>query len=121
MKRKVRCLPVEKRKFLGYQILKIGILKIAIESIKRLKDKVRVITKRNRSMALERIIDELNHLIPGWIRYFKLAERAKSTLINLDSWIRRKIRCYRLKQFKRLYTIANELQKMGSHNIKLLF
>ena len=64
-------------------------------------------------MSLQTVIGKLNYLIPGWIRYFKLAEQIKATLRDLDGWIRRKIRCYRLKQFKRRYTIIKELHRMG--------
>ncbi|HIF9415940.1 TPA: group II intron maturase-specific domain-containing protein, partial [Photobacterium damselae] len=41
----------------------------------------------------------------GWQHYFKLAMR-KSSMQQLDSWIRRRLRCYRLKQRKRKYSIA---------------
>lgn len=50
--------------------------------------------------------------IPGWTRYFQLAA-AKSPLNELDSWIKHRLRCYRLKQMKRPRTIAKELMKMG--------
>lgn len=87
-------------------------LVIAKESIKRFKQSVKRITMRNRGKNLEIIIKELNQKIPGWIRYFKLA-RAKSLTIELDSWIRRKLRCYRLKQMKRTYNKAKTLISMG--------
>jgi RNA-directed DNA polymerase len=85
---------------------------IAKSSIERFKDKVRKITKRNRGVKLETIILELNLLIPGWARYFKLAS-CKDALTRLDEWIRRKVRCYRLKQFKQGKTILNELMLRG--------
>ncbi|TKE98806.1 hypothetical protein FCV61_10740, partial [Vibrio sp. F12] len=44
--------------------------------------------------------------------YFKLAIR-KSSLQRLDEWIRRRLRCYRLKQRKRRYGIATWLQQQG--------
>lgn len=100
------------RKFLGYQIWYYGILLIAYKSIDRFKDKVRAITRRNRGKSFQQIITELNQLIPGWVRYFRYA-KAKSKLEDLDTWIRRKLRCYKLKQFKKRVTIARNLQKMG--------
>jgi hypothetical protein len=87
-------------------------LTIAKESIKRFKSSVKRITGRNRGKSLEEIIKELNQKIPGWIRYFKLA-RAKSVINTLDSWIRRKLRCYKLKQMKRVCTVAKTLISMG--------
>ena len=34
-------------------------------------------------------------------------------LLSLDRWIRRKLRCYRIKQCKRTYTFQQFLEKMG--------
>jgi hypothetical protein len=99
------------RKFLGYTIF-YEMLVIARTSITRFKDKIRTITRRNRGSSLERVIREINLITPGWVRYFRHAKCA-STLEKLDQWLRRKIRCYRLKQLKRSYTIATTLKKMG--------
>jgi len=101
-----------KRKFLGYQIISGETLAIARKSIERLKDKIRKITRRNRGVSLEQVIREINIILPGWIRYFKLA-KAETTVQRIDAWIRRKLRCYRLKQFKRAITIATNLIDMG--------
>jgi RNA-directed DNA polymerase len=76
--------------------------------VERFKNKVRSITKRNRGVSLEVVIKQLNLLIPGWARYFKLAA-CKGRLQHLDEWIRRKVRCYRLKQLKQGKTIVNML------------
>lgn len=87
-------------------------LLIAKTSIKRLKDKIRIITKRNRGVSLEKVIAEINKIIPGWVQYFRHAS-CKKLLESLDAWIRRKVRCYRLKQLKKPHTIAKTLIKMG--------
>ncbi|UKA03978.1 hypothetical protein IHC89_15735 [Photobacterium damselae subsp. damselae] len=42
------------------------------------------------------MITELTQYLRGWQYYFKLAIR-KSIMQQLDSWIRRRLRCYRLK------------------------
>lgn len=85
---------------------------IAKMSIERFKDKVRKITKRNRGVKLETVVRELNLLICGWVRYFKLAA-CQHALSRLDEWIRRKVRCYRIKQFKQGKTILNALMLRG--------
>jgi RNA-directed DNA polymerase len=54
----------------------------------------------------------LNETLPGWIRYFRLA-RCNETLRHMDSWIRHKLRCYKLKQLKHAYTTAKEFIKHG--------
>jgi hypothetical protein len=100
-------------KFLGYTLLPGGFIRIADASIKRLKDKVREITQRNRGVKFEQVIKELNIVITGWTNYYKLANRWLSTLRDIDGWIRRKLRCYRLKQCGRKYTIYKFLKGLG--------
>lgn len=99
--------------FLGYTLLEGGNIRISDNSIKRFKDKVRAITKRNRGVRIEQVIKGVNTLITGWKNYFSLANRWLTTFRDLDSWIRRKIRCYRLKQLKRRYTIFKFLHNLG--------
>jgi RNA-directed DNA polymerase len=110
--RKSASAPVGERQFLGYSLLCDGKLVIAGHSLERLKDKIRRITKRNRGVALERIISELNEMLRGWLNYFKLTEWP-SQIKALDSWIRRKLRCYRLKQRKKTWPIAKLLINLG--------
>ena len=100
-------------KFLGYTLMAEGGIRIADKSIDRLKDKVREITKRNRGVKFEQVIGELNDAIVGWTNYFRLANTWLSNLRDLDGWIRRKLRCYKLKQCRRKYTIFNLLRKLG--------
>jgi RNA-directed DNA polymerase len=99
--------------FLGYTLLEEGNIRVSDKSIKRLKDKVREITRRNRGVRFEQVIKELNAVIIGWANYFYLANRWLSDLRNIDGWIRRKLRCYRLKQCGRRYTIFKLLHNMG--------
>ncbi len=101
-------------KFLGYTLLPKGEIRVADKSIKRLKDRIREITRRNRGVKLETVIKELNLTITGWTNYFRLANVWLSNFRDLDSWIRRKLRCYRLKQCGRRYTI---FKLLCSHNI----
>jgi len=103
---------VNQTKFLGYTIQKDGNLSIARKSIDRFKEKVRSITKRNRGVKFEQIVSELTPVLRGWLNYFHHA-RCKSLLRNLDFWIRRKLRCYRLKQCKRAITLQRFLESKG--------
>lgn len=112
MPRKAWWLPVYTRKFLGYRIDERGILRIAKQSIERIKSKLRAITKRNRGSSLEEVIKDINTLVPGWARYFGYAQ-SLSTIGKLDEWLRHKLRCYKLKQLKRPKTIARTLMKRG--------
>ena len=100
-------------KFLGYTILADGGIRVADKAIARLKDRVREITKRNRGVNFEQVIAELNQVIVGWSNYFSLANTWLPTFHDLDRWIRRKLRCYKLKQCGRKYTIYKLLRHHG--------
>lgn len=103
---------VSERKFLGYRIQDDGKLTIAPEALSRAKDKIRLITRRNRGVSFEQVIDDLNRFLIGWQNYFKLS-RWLGTFRDLDAWIRRKLRCYKLKQKKRCYPIVKYLANLG--------
>lgn len=98
--------------YLGHRFMKSGQILLSEESEKRLKGKLRKLTQRNRGRSLEQVIKELNALLRGWLNYFKLAKMKKKLTI-LDSWLRRRLRCYRLKQCKRAISIMRFLRKLG--------
>ncbi len=100
------------RKFLGHRLLSGGRLGIAPESLARMKQRIRGITRRNRGISLARMISEVNAFTVGWVTYFRHAH-CKKHLQGLDEWIRRKLRCLRLKQCKRKKVIADFLRGLG--------
>lgn len=104
--------PVWERKLLGHRLLYTGELGIAPRSIARFKERIRRITRRNRAASLTAMIEELNDFTTGWVTYFRYA-RCKGHLENLDSWIRHKLRCFRLKQCKRVNAVAMFFQALG--------
>lgn len=103
---------VGERKFLGYRILCDGRLTVAPTTIKRAKDKIRQLSWRSRGRSFEQVIMELQLYLKGWVNYFRMVE-TKSIFDKLDSWIRRKLRCYKLKQKKRGSSIARLLKSLG--------
>ena len=105
-------------KFLGYTLLPEGGIRVADKSIDRLKDRIREITRRNRGVKFETVIKELNTIIIGWTNYFRLANTWLSTFRELDSWLRRKLRCYRLKQCGRRYSIYKLLRSLDAPECK---
>ncbi len=102
-------------KFLGYTIFDAGVITIANQSVERLKKKVRELTKRNRGVSFGKVVSELTPVLRGWLNYFHIA-KCKNLLRNLDAWIRRKLRCYRLKQCKRVITLKRFLKSLGVPN-----
>jgi RNA-directed DNA polymerase len=103
---------ITERKFLGHRLLPGGGLGIAPQSLARAKERVRQITRRNRGVSLPDVIGELNQFLTGWVAYFRHAA-CKSHLQRMDEWIRRKLRCLRLKQRKRTGSIAEFLLQLG--------
>jgi hypothetical protein len=103
---------VGKSRFSGYTIKENGDLILNPKSIEKMKAKVREITRRNRGARFERVIAELNPKLRGWLNYFRYA-RCHGHLQKLDAWIRRKLRCYRIKQCKRAYTLQQFLHRNG--------
>ncbi|MBI9018686.1 MAG: group II intron reverse transcriptase/maturase [Phycisphaerae bacterium] len=104
-----------KRSFLGYTVTtnKKAKLKPSKESIKRFKAKVKVLIRIGRGRNLARFIaQDLNPLLRGWANYFSLSE-TKMIFIELDSWLRRKLRCIRWRQWKRPRIRQRKLIKRG--------
>ncbi len=104
--------PVEERQFLGHCLNAYGGMGIAPKSLKRAKDRLRKITRRNRGIALEKTVAEANSFTQGWVMYYRHAQ-CKSVLREFDKWLRRKLRCIRLKHCKRAKSIADFLQRNG--------
>ena len=103
-----------KRKFLGFSVLpgKAVKLRLAPESIRRVKDRVREITRRGRSQSLGKRIRGLNQYLEGWIGYFALAE-TPSVIEDLDKWLRHRLRACVWRQWRRVRTRYRELRALG--------
>jgi len=54
----------------------------------------------------------LNQYLRGWLGYFRLIE-SPSVLKKLQSWIQRKLRCYRIKPLRRANQLFWELKRLG--------
>jgi len=80
--------------------------------IGRFKDKIRQITRRNRGRSLEQILSELRTYMRGWIGYYGISE-SKRLFMDLDAWIRRKVRTYLFKQWKKPKKRYKELVRIA--------
>jgi len=90
------------RKFLGFTFTAKGKPKrrIAPQALQRFKARIRAQTSRTRGISLPRTIGELRPYLVGWRNYFGFCE-VRSILKELDSWIRRRLRCMQWKQWGR--------------------
>jgi RNA-directed DNA polymerase len=86
--------------FLGFSFTSKHKRRISEKSIKRFKAKVRQMTPRTRGIRIGKIVEELRRYLLGWQAYFNFTE-ARSILRELDSWIKRRLRCYLWKQWGR--------------------
>jgi RNA-directed DNA polymerase len=102
------------RKFLGYGVTKHREpkLRVALQSVARLKAKLRYVFRQGRGRSLSRVIEELNPVVRGWVAYFRLSE-VKVTFEVLDQWLRRKLRCILWRQWKRPRTREAKLRQHG--------
>ena len=98
--------------YLGYSISIKGELLLSRSSEQRLKMKLKEKTRRNRGISLDQLINELNPVLRGWLNYFRYA-LMKGKMGKMMSWLRRSIRCFRLKQCKRTIGIVRFLIKQG--------
>lgn len=104
------------RKFLGFTFTNRknpGEITIHESRIKRLKDKIRGLTKKMRGSKVEHSIQKLIMPITrGWANYFSIAE-VKHVFLNMDGWIRRKIRGIIWRQWKKPRTRYKKLIELG--------
>lgn len=105
------------RKFLGYSFWygSKGAVKrrVATKTIATFKSKVRELTRRNRGVSLQQVVADLVPYLRGWKNYFRLAD-TPGIFRELDEWIRHRLRCYQLKQWKRGRTIFQKLRTLGA-------
>ena len=76
----------------GFKISDRGKGKWTEKSLKRCKQRVREITRRNRGHSVEDVIIELRKFANGWMGYFGISQTYRE-LLELDSWMRRRVSC----------------------------
>ena len=87
-------------------------LRVASKALEAMREKVRGMTNRNRGRNLPCVVGELRNYLTGWREYFRLAD-TQGTFGDLDKWIRHRLRCLQLKQWKRGTTTFRELRARG--------
>ncbi|MEH7125206.1 group II intron reverse transcriptase/maturase [Bacillus sp. JJ1773] len=103
-----------KRKFLGFSVTssKDPKVRVAKESLKRMKRKVREITSRKMPYPMEYRIEKLNQYLIGWCGYFALAD-TKTVFAEIDGWIRRRLRMCLWKDWKKPKTKIRNFIRLG--------
>ena len=111
-----------KRKFLGFTLgLMFGkaYSSISKQSLKKHKDKLRKILSRSKPMTLEERISKLNQVNIGWINYYGIA-KCKGIVVQLDRWIKQRLRMCIWKQWKKVKTRYRNLKKLGLNHYQAI-
>ena len=69
------------------------------KSEKKLRGKLRILTRRANGKSMEEIIQRCNRILRGWFEYFKHSN--KWALIAIDGWLRMRLRSIQRKRRKR--------------------
>ncbi len=92
-------------------------LRVATMSLRRLRDRLRTLLRSNRGRKMAHVIERLNPVLRGWSGYFKLSQ-SKRPLEELDGWVCHKLRCVIWRQWKRPFTRARNLMRLGLSEVR---
>ena len=85
---------------------------IAKSSWKRLKGKIKIITRKTSPIPFSERVQKLNRLMVGWVNYFQYATGYQK-LKDLDAWIRCRLRYCIWKQWKRPKRRLRAFRQLG--------
>jgi len=101
--------------FLGFTVY-IGHKVPRKEAVRKYKDAVRRITRRNLPINLEMVIQRLNPIVIGWGNYYRIAS-VKSLYKSLDGWTRMRLRAF--KEKKKSYNSNRRITNVFLSNLGL--
>ncbi|NVH75343.1 group II intron reverse transcriptase/maturase [Paraburkholderia sp. JPY432] len=105
------------RKFLGYSlwVASGGVIKrkVATKPLLAFKRRIHELTGRNGGRSMKDVLERLRPYVLGWKAYFRLAQTPRIWL-DLDKWMRHRLRVIQLKQWRRGPTIYRELRALGA-------
>ena len=106
---------IKKFKFLGFAFGKgkDGLfIRAHQKSLLNAKNKLRELTRRNRGRNVRQVMAEVKRYMQGWLNYYAIASM-KNTMDEWNGWLRRRIRMYIWKQWKKPKTKLRNLLKLG--------
>ena len=102
-------------KFLGFALGKgrKGVyIRVHAKSLKKAKQKLKELTSRSQGRNVRKVMENVKVFIRGWLGYFGIASM-KTTMQEWDGWLRRRIRMYIWKQWKKPSARVRNLVKLG--------
>jgi RNA-directed DNA polymerase len=86
------------------------------EAVRKYKEAVRRVTRRNRPINLGMVIQDLNPIVIGWGNYFKIAN-VNWLYKGLDAWTRMRLRAF--KEKKKSYVSNSRITNTSLKNMGL--
>ncbi|MCL5421598.1 MAG: group II intron reverse transcriptase/maturase [Nitrospirae bacterium] len=102
----------EESPFLGFTFTRKR-LTVSEKSTKRFKSELRRITGRSWGVSMGRRYGEVRTYLYGWMNYFGIALKYNDA-VEMDHWLRRRIRMCYWKQWRRARKRIGELIKLGA-------
>lgn len=102
---------VTESKFLGFSFKGRNVICHA-RALYKFKRQIRHLTNRTWGVSMTTKIEKLSEYLRGWMSYFGIGIRYQQS-IDLDQWIRRRIRMCYWKQWLRVRTKVRNLIKLG--------
>jgi RNA-directed DNA polymerase len=99
--------------FLGFQIRR-GRIVWTDKARTRFKERIQAITGRSRGVSTYCMLSELRRYVVGWLNYFGISQ-AYREIPAMDQWLRRRVRMYYWKQWKRARGRRRNLIRLGIH------
>lgn len=102
-------------KFLGFAMGKSGkgnFIRVHRKSLSKAKQRLKELTKRNQGRNVRLVMEKVKVFIRGWLGYFYIADM-KRILQGWNQWLRRRIRMYIWKQWKKSKMRIKSLCKLG--------
>lgn len=113
---KSKVVKATKCEFLGFTFTGKKI-RWTVKTLRRFKHKILELTSRSWGVSMWYRLRKLAEYIRGWMGYYQLSEYY-SPIPLLDHWIRRRIRCCFIKQWRKAKTKVTNLLRLGVDIVK---
>ena len=110
-RQKSQAAPLTQCTFLGFAFRRRQVV-WSEKALGRFQERIREITSRRRGINMASRLTELRRYVVGWLNYFGISHTYRQVL-ELDQWIRRRVRLCYWKQWKRPGTRRRHLLSLG--------
>lgn len=97
----------------GFYFTRSGVkIRVDPKALTRWKVRIRELTSRRWSIAMDERIAKINRYMAGWMGYFQLSDASRA-FRDLEEWLRRRMRQIRWKEWKRFAARHRNLLALG--------